>query len=96
MTWKIGQRRKARYQKRPESDTHLKPHELARAGWYDVTMVVEVTRRLRIKALDEAQATLFAENRVRKKSKGLASQYDAVIGDIHFISVEEEQDESTD
>ena len=30
-----------------------------------------------------------------EKSKGLASQYDAVIGDIHFISVEEEQDEST-
>lgn len=83
------------YHKRPESDTNLKPHELARAGWYDVTMVVEVTRRLRIKALDEVQATFFAENRVRKKSKGLASQYDAVIGDIHFISVEEEQDEST-
>ena len=54
------------YHKRPESDTNLKPHELARAGWYDVTMVVEVTRRLRIKALDEVQATFFAENRVRK------------------------------
>ena len=41
------------YQKRPESDTNLKPHHLARAGWYDVTMVVELTRTVRVKALNE-------------------------------------------
>ena len=83
------------YQKRPESDTNLKPHHLARAGWYDVTMVVELTRTVRVKALNEDQASSFAENRVRKKSKGLARYYDASIGDIHFISVDEDSNDST-
>ena len=88
-------RKRKPYQKRPESDTNLKPHHLARAGWYDVTMVVELTRTVRVKALNEGQASFFAENRVRKKSKGLARYYDASIGDIHFITVEEESDDST-
>ena len=87
--------RRRAYVSRPQSETPLKPHDLSRAGWYDVTMVVELTRTVRVKALNEDQASFFAENRVRKKSKGLANYYDASIGDIHFISVEEESDDST-
>ena len=84
------------YRKRPESDTSLKNHNLSNAGWYDVTMVIELTRTVRVKALNEEQANFFAENRVRKKSKCLARHYKASIGDIHLILVEEDDNESAD
>ena len=85
-----------RYQKRPQSDTSIKNHHRPFAGLYDVTLAVELTRTVKVKALTEEQAVWFAKNRVRKKSKSLVRMHKAVIGDINLISVQEGSDESTD
>ena len=83
------------YQKRPESNTRLKSQVLSKADFYEVDLIVEVRRTVRVKALNEEQATFFAENRVRKKSKGYAWRLNASIGDILFLSVRKESDGST-
>jgi len=77
------------YKKRPESDTCLKGHQAVRANTYDVTLVVEVTRRLRLKAFDEDQAAFFAENRIRKNCKTLATHMKGTVGDVHIMFIEE-------
>lgn len=81
------------YQKRPASNTCLKGYQAVKANTYDVTLVVEVTRRLRLKAFDEEQAAFFAENRIRKNCKTLATHMKGTVGDVHIMFIEESNDD---
>lgn len=83
------------YQKRPESNTRLKTHVLSKADWYEVDLIIEVRRTIRLKALSEEQASFFAENRIRQQSKGYGHRIDATIGDIHLIEARKELNDST-
>ncbi len=89
-------RKRKPYQKRPESNTRLKSHVLSKANWYEVDLIVEVRRTIRLKARSEDEASFFAENRIRQQSKGFGHRMDATIGDIFFIEARKESDDSTD
>jgi len=81
-----------KYNKQPHKDTCLKSHEALGANFFVITMAVEVTRTVKVKALNQNQAVFFAKNRIRKKSKTLAVCLKGNVGDIHTIAVREMHD----
>jgi len=81
-----------KYNKQPHKDTCLKSHEAIEASFFVITMAVEVTRTVKVKALNQNQAVFFAKNRIRKKSKTLDKRLKGNVGDIHTITVREIHD----
>ena len=79
---------KRKYERRPNSDTKLKSHQIAYAHVFEVVTSFVATRTITVRALSEEQAKEFAANRLRKRSKTLQGfGYD--LGEIVEQKVEE-------
>ena len=79
---------KRKYERRPNSDTKLKGHQVPNAHVFEVVTSFVATRTTTIRAFSKAQAREFSVNRIRKRSKTL-ERMGYELGEIIEQKVEE-------